>query len=43
MSKMSPTEISTTQINIISIVGFEYVQRVPAWMDVGDGEVGGDL
>ena len=33
----------TTQINIISIVGFEYVQRVPAWMDVGDDEVGGDL
>ena len=32
-----------TRFNIKSIVAFEYVQRVPAWMDVDDGEVGGDL
>ena len=32
-----------TRFNIKSIVAFEYVQRVPAWMDVDDGEVGGYL
>ena len=40
------TEISkflTFTAVLESIVAFEYVQRVPAWMDVDDGEVGGDL